>query len=94
MPPSISRASSQFDLAGWCEAWLERIAALYRLNEARLARYDPGIERQSAAFDAAHDALEAALDDVFARAGRELARLPQQAREGKALRSLVNHREG
>ena len=32
--------------------------------------------------------------DVFARAGRELAGLPDDAREGKALRSLANHREG
>ena len=90
----IQCAAGQVDLADWCEAWLERIAAIYRLNEARLARHDPGIERQSAAFDAAQDALEAALDDMFARAGRELAGLPEDAREGKALRSLVNHREG
>ena len=90
----IQCAAGQADLAGWCEAWLERIAAIYRLNEARLACHDPGNERQSAAFDAAQEALEAALDDVFARAGRELAGLPEDAREGKALRSLVNHREG
>ena len=76
------------------EAWLDRIAAIYRLNEARLARYDPTMERQSAVFDAAQDALQAALDGLFARAGRELDRLPEHAREGKALRSLVNHREG
>ena len=90
----IQCAAGQVDLTGWCEAWLERIAAIYRLNEARLACHDPGIERQSAAFDAAQEALEAALDDVFARAGRELAGLPEDAREGKALRSLVNHRQG
>ena len=90
----IQCAAGQVDLAGWCEAWLERIAAIYRLNEERLARHDPGIERQSAAFDAAQEALQVALDDVFARAGRELAGLPDEAREGKALRSLVNHREG
>ena len=35
-----------------------------------------------------------ALGNLFANAGRELARLPSGAREGKALRSLVNHREG
>ena len=90
----IQCAAGQVDLTGWCEAWLERIAAVYRLNAARLDRHDPGIERQSAAYDAAQAALEAALDDVFARAGRELAGLPEDAREGKALRSLVNHREG
>ena len=90
----IQCAAGQVDLAGWCEAWLERIAAIYRLNKARLACHDAGIERQSAAFDAAQDALETALDDVFARAGRELAGLADDAREAKALRSLVNHREG
>ena len=90
----IQCAAGQVDLAGWCEAWLERIAAIYRLNEARLARHDPGIECRSCACDAAQRALEAALDDMFARAGRELAGLPEDAREGKALRSLVNHREG
>ena len=87
-------AAGQVDLAGWCGAWLERIAAIYRLNAARLVCHDPGIERQSAAFDAAQEALQTALDDMFARAGRELDGLPEDAREGKALRSLANHREG
>ena len=39
-------------------------------------------------------ALEEALDGLFAQAARELAGLPDEAREGKALRSLLNHREG
>ena len=90
----IQCAAGQVDLARWCEAWLERIAAIYRLNAARLDCHSPGMERQSDAFDAAQDALEAALDDLFARAGRELAGLPDDAREAKALRSLANHREG
>ena len=90
----IQCAAAQVNLTGWCQAWLGRSAAIYRLNEARLARYDPDMERQSAAFDAAQDALEAALDGLFARAGRELALLPDAAREGKALRSLLKHREG
>ncbi|MDE0002774.1 MAG: transposase [Rhodospirillaceae bacterium] len=90
----IQCAAGQVDLARWCEAWLERIAAIYRLNEARLDCHSPGMERQSDAFDAAQGALEAALDDMFARAGRELAGLPDDAREAKALRSLANHREG
>ncbi len=68
----IQCAAAQVDLTGWCQAWLARIAAIYRLNEARLARYDPTVERQSAVFDAAQDALQAALDGLFARAGREL----------------------
>ncbi len=72
----IHCAAAQIRLAGWCEAWLARIAAIYRLNEARLACYDPGIERQSVAFYAAQDALAAALDGLFAAAERELAGLP------------------
>ncbi len=90
----IQCAAGQVDLAGWCGAWLERIAAIYRLNEARLVCHDPRIERQSAAFDAAQHALAAALDGLFAEAERELAGLPEHAREGKPLRSLVNHHEG
>ena len=90
----IQCAAGQVDLALRCEAWLERIAAIHRLNKARLACHDPGIECRSGAFDAAQHALETALDDVFARAGRELAGLADDAREGKALRSLANHREG
>ena len=35
----------------------ERIASIYRLNEARLAHYDPGLKRQTPMFDAAQDAL-------------------------------------
>ena len=66
----IHCAAGELRLTHWCRGWIERIALLYRLNEARLAHYAPGRERQGAAFDAA------------------------QAREGKALRSLLNHREG
>ena len=87
-------AAAHVRLVPWCEAWLGRIAAIYQLNEARLGSYDPGRRRQSAAFDAAQDRLRAALDGLFATAERELAGVAEQAREGKALRSLVNHREG
>ena len=38
--------------------------------------------------------MEEALDGLFAQAELELAGLPDPAREGKALRSLLNHREG
>ena len=87
-------AAAEVRLAGWTETWLGRIATIYRLNEARLARYQPARHRQGAAFDAAQEELGAALAGLFAAAERELAGLPEHAREGKALRSLMNHREG
>ncbi len=90
----IDCAAGQERLTQWCRGWVEHIAGLYRLNEERLKHYDPGRERQTPAFDVAQSALEAALEALFAQAERELAALPEQAREGKALRSLLNHREG
>ena len=90
----IECAAGQVRLTGWCRGWIERIAAIYRLNEARRARYDPGIGRQTPAFSAAQTALKKAVDGLFANAREELAALPDQAREGKALRSLLNHRDG
>ena len=90
----IDCAAGQERLTQWCQGWVEHIAGLYRLNEERLKHYDPGRERQTPAFDVAQSALEAALEALFAQAERELAPLPEQAREGKALRSLLNHREG
>ena len=90
----IECAAGQVSLTQWCRGWVERIASIYRLNDARLEHYDPGIEPQTPAFDTAQGALNEALDALFADAERELAGLPDQAREGKALRSLLNHREG
>ena len=90
----IHCAAGEERLTPWGERWIERIALLYRLNEARLARYDPGAERQGAAFDAAQDELKKAIENLFAQARREVDALPAQAPEGKALRSLLNHREG
>ena len=90
----IERAAGQVRLTAWCRAWVERIASIYRLNEARLTHCDPGLKSRTLAFDAARGALEAALDSLFADAERELAGLPDRAREGKAPRSLANHREG
>ena len=45
-------------------------------------------------FDAAQDDLEKAVVRLFTDAEAELAALPDTVREGKALRSLVNRREG
>ena len=90
----IDGAAGQERLTQWCQGWIERIAGIFRMNEARLKHYDPGRKRQKAAFRKATRELNKALDDLFARAEAELAALPGHAREGKALRSLINHREG
>ena len=90
----IHGAAGQAPLTRWCQKWIERIASIYKLNEARLEHYDPAIERQAAAFTAAQAALEAEVERLFATAERELAALPAGARETKALRSLLNHRSG
>ena len=90
----IECAAGQAKLTQWCREWIERIASIYRLNEARLKHYDPGLERQTPEFDAAQGELKKAVDGLFAHAERELAALPAKAREGKALRSLLKHREG
>ena len=82
----------QVRLTGWCQGWIERIASIYRLNEATLEHHAPGRKRQTPEFDAAQDALREALDGLFAEAELELSSLPDEAREGKALRSLLNHR--
>ena len=90
----IECAAGQAKLTQWCREWIERIASVYRLNEARLEHYDPGLERPAPEFGAAQSELKKAVDGLFAHAEAELARLPVKAREGKALRSLLKHREG
>ena len=90
----IDCAAGQVRLTQWCQGWIERIAEIFRLNDTRLEHYNPGLELQTPAFDAAQDDLEKAVVRLFADAEAELAALPDTAREGKALRSLVNHREG
>ncbi len=92
----IECAAGHARLSRWCEGWIERIGEIYRLNDERLKHYDPAraLERQTPAFDAAQDELKKAVERLFADAGAELAGLPQKARKAKALRSLLNHREG
>ena len=90
----IEAAAGQARLTQWCQGWIERIAEIYRLNDERLEHYDPALTDQTPAFDAAQTVLTGAVETLFARAERELAILSDEAREAKALRSLVNHREG
>ena len=90
----IDCAAGHVRLTRWCQGWIERIAAIYRLNEARLEHYDPGLERQTPAFDAAQGELKEVVDELFADAEAELASLSDRALKAKPLRSLLNHREG
>ena len=90
----IEAAASQPPLEQWCEGWIARIAEIYRLNGERLEHDDPGRKRQTSAFRKVTRKLKKAVERLFADAGAELAALPEHAREGKALRSLLNHREG
>ena len=65
----IDCAAGQPHLAGWCRAWLERIAAIYRLNKVRLSHYDPALAVPGRRVrHRAQVALEAALEGLFARA--------------------------
>ena len=90
----IECAAGHARLARWCEGWIERIGEIYQLNDERLKHYDASLERQTPAFDAAQDELKKTVKRLFADAEAELADLPQKARKAKALRSLLNHREG
>ncbi len=92
----IECAAGQVKLRQWCEGWIERFASVVRLNKERLKHYDPALAliRQTPAFDAAQAALKKAVDELFAQGEAELADLPAKARQAKALRSLLKHREG
>ena len=65
------------------QGWIGRIAELYEMNDDRLKRYEPGLKRQTPAFDAAQTALKGEVDTLFAQAGRELAALSDKGRAGR-----------
>ena len=90
----IECAAGQGALTEWCQQWIGRIALIYHLNDERLKHYDPALERQTRAFDAAQRKLGKAVKRLFADAGAELAGLPDKDRRAKTLRSLLRHREG
>ena len=90
----IHCAAGHVRLTRWCEGWIERIASIYRLNEARLEHYDPALKTQPQPFAAAQRTLEDELRRLFAHAGQELDALPPGARQAGPLRSLLRHRQG
>lgn len=90
----IDGAAGHPRLARWCERWTDRIAAIYRLNKARLAHFEPHPGPQTAAYFAAQRELAEAVDGLFRDAEEELAGLSDKALKAKPLRSLLNHREG
>ena len=73
----IECAAGQASLTEWCRQWIERIAEIYRLNEARLKRYDPGLERQRRLRDAQDTRSRMALDGL-SPTQKELAALPDR----------------
>ena len=92
----IKCAAGNEALADWERRWIGRIALIYRLNGARLGHCDAGLglDDRNEAFAAAQRELERELGQLFAAAQRELDGLPDDAREGKPLRSLLAHRRG
>ena len=90
----IHCAAGHASLTRWCEGWIERIASIYRLNEARLKHYHPALKRQPQPFAAAQRTLEEEFHRLFAHAEQELHDLPPGARQARPLRSLLRHRQG
>ena len=92
-------------LRPWTEAWLERIGEVFHQAQLRREAWQPE-GPPSAAYLAAHAALVAAVDAVFAAARQEAAELSAAARtaEGaaksaldaqvRAVRSLLEHEQG
>ncbi len=83
-------------LKGWADRWTDRIGRLYALNTRRLAHWDADLAfaAQNAAFSAAHRRLAAALDDLFKRAARELARLEEGSPRAGPLARLLKFEAG
>ncbi len=90
----IKCAAGHVRFTRWCQGWIERFASIDKLNEARLAHYDPARERQTPAFAEAPRTLKAEVEGLCAYAAQELASLTPGLRKGKPLRALRKHREG
>ena len=77
------------DQAGWALTWVERIGAVYRLNDARLA-----VREDAAAFAVADVPLREAVTALGAQGEAELAEPALHPARRKVLESLGNHWTG
>ena len=61
------------ELKAWAQEWVERIGALFQLNRQRLQQWAPQqpLERQSGAFQALQQQLQARVEELFERAREE-----------------------
>src|SRR5262249_55187443 len=78
------------ELHDWASAWLERISALYRLNEARLRVW----HKDDAAFAQADHRLRAAVDALAQAARHEQAQADLEPACRAVLASLSGHWPG
>ena len=85
----LKAAGRDADLFAWREGWITRIGGIYHLNKRRCAE-----EADSLAYRSIHAQLEGELDDLFAKAERDLAAWPPASRRAAPLRSLLKHRDG
>lgn len=72
------------ELESWALDWKARIGELYHLNQQRLAQWRPErpLPEQNAAFGQAHQALQAALDNLHDEAARALQDNVDEGKEG------------
>ena len=61
------------ELKAWAQEWVERIGELFQLNRQRLQQWDrqQPLERQSGAFQALQQQLQARVEELFERAREE-----------------------
>ena len=68
----IDCAAGQPKLSRWCQGWLGRIAAIYRLNRTRLSHCRADTGERDEGFAAVQRELESELAALFGTAEREL----------------------
>jgi len=89
----LDAAKSWPELEAWMFAWVDRIAELYTHNKQRLAHWDEtrDVADQSPAFQASHQTLEQAIEQMKARCESDLEKETLHTAQRKVLESLKNH---